>query len=237
MPLFMTDHFQHIYQHQTDQYDRLVSREDWHGNLFAALHEIAAPADKFIVELGAGTGRITRLLSVLARHIIACDIAPTMLATARTNLVLTGMRNYSLVAADHRALPLPDACADLVIEGWSFGHAVGWYPQTWQNEVTVMLAEMNRIVKPNGIGILIETLGTGRKQPQPPTAELAALYTWWEQTQGWQSRWIRTDYQFESVAEAAELTRFFFGDALADHILTEQLEILPECTGIWWKTF
>jgi ubiquinone/menaquinone biosynthesis C-methylase UbiE len=233
----MTDHFQQIYQHHAATYERLVSREDWHGNLFAALEEIAAPSGKLIVDLGTGTGRVTRLLSVLARHIIACDASPHMLETARASLTITGMRNYTLLTADHRALPLPTGFADVVVQGWSFAHAVSWYPHTWQTEVARMLSEAQRILKPNGTLILIETLGTGNKQPQPPTAGLAALYAWWQQTYGLQQRWLRTDYQFASVSEAAELTRFFFGDALAERVLTEQLEILPECTGLWWKTY
>ena len=59
----------------------------------------------------------------------------------------------------------------------------------------------------------------------------------WEREHGLQHRWIRTDYQFESVKEAETMTRFFFGDELADRIVAEQLSILPECTGIWWTTF
>ena len=54
---------------------------------------------------------------------------------------------------------------------------------------------------------------------------------------GFNATWIRTDYEFASVPEAEELTRFFFGDALADRIEREQLLILPECTGLWWKRF
>jgi hypothetical protein len=47
---------------------------------------------------------------------------------------------------------------------------------------------------------------------------------------------IRTDYRFESLAEAEDLMRLFFGDTLADRVASEGLVILPECTGIWWLT-
>ena len=47
---------------------------------------------------------------------------------------------------------------------------------------------------------------------------------------------IRTDYRFESLAEAGDLTRFFFGDALAGRVAGEGLVTLPECTGMWWLT-
>jgi hypothetical protein len=84
--------------------------------------------------------------------------------------------------------------------------------------------------------IILETLGTGRESPEPPNEGLARYYNRLENEQGFSHSWIRTDYKFESVDEADKLTRFFFGDELADHILTEKITVLPECTGIWWKS-
>ncbi|MCC7207638.1 MAG: class I SAM-dependent methyltransferase, partial [Anaerolineae bacterium] len=48
------------------------------------------------------------------------------------------------------------------------------------------------------------------------------------------STWVRTDYRFASLAEAERLTRFFFGDALADEVVRRKWVTLPECTGLWW---
>jgi len=83
--------------------------------------------------------------------------------------------------------------------------------------------------------IILETLGTGSETPAPPTPGLAAYYNWLEETRNFALKWIRTDYQFASVGEGEQLTRFFFGDAMADRIAKEGLLTLPECTGIWWK--
>jgi hypothetical protein len=63
---------------------------------------------------------------------------------------------------------------------------------------------------------------------------LADYYGRLERQHGFQRQWIRTDYQFHSVSEAERLTRFFFGDQLADRIVSEKLTRLPECTGIWY---
>ncbi|HNN14596.1 MAG TPA: hypothetical protein PKL78_13635, partial [Anaerolineales bacterium] len=59
------------------------------------------------------------------------------------------------------------------------------------------------------------------------------FYPWLDEM-GFQKTWIRTDYQFESLAEAEELSRFFFGNALGDQVVQHQWTILPECTGVWW---
>ena len=233
----MTDHFKNIYMYKAAAYERMVAREDYHGNIFAALNDIRPMDGLNVVEFGAGTGRLTRLLAVMVNQIYAFDIAPAMLKEATQSLEMTGMTNWTFAVADNVVMSVASNCADVVIEGWSFGHAVGWYPESWRSEIKRMLSEMERIAKPGGVAILLETMTTGSKQPKPPTEGLAELYRFWEREHGFNYRWIRTDYQFASVDEADELTRFFFGDELADEIVEKQITILPECTGIWWKVF
>ena len=52
--------YQAIYQNQAAQYELMVSREDYQGNLLPALNAIRPLAGLDVVELGAGTGRLTR---------------------------------------------------------------------------------------------------------------------------------------------------------------------------------
>lgn len=232
----MTDHYKHIYRNQADQYDRLVAREDYQGNLFSALNDIRRLDGLNVVEFGAGTGRLTRLLSVMARQIAAFDIEPSMLARAKESLSITGMCNWSLARGDNHRMPVAPCSADLVIEGWSFGHATEWHADDWRHHIDSMLAEMERISKRGGTSILIETMGTGTRRPVPPAAALAQLYEYWQFHHGFAYRWIRTDFHFASPEEAAELMPFFFGDELAGRVLQAGKVIVPECTGIWWKT-
>ncbi|MBZ0292681.1 MAG: class I SAM-dependent methyltransferase [Anaerolineae bacterium] len=233
----MSDHFKTIYASHAAQYDAMVSREDYQGNLLPALQQIRPLKDLHVVEMGAGTGRLTRLLAPVVASIAAYDASAHMLETARASLTALGLANWQVAEGDNRALPAPDASADLCIAGWSFGHFCGWYPDSWRAEIGTALAEMQRILKPGGTAIILETLGTGRETPAPPAEHLAAYYRWLEGEHGFASTWIRTDYRFQSVQEADDLTRFFFGDELADRIVREQLTILPECTGIWWRTY
>lgn len=229
------DHFRQIYASKGALYDRMVSREDYEHHLLPALEAVIVPALKeaVVVEFGAGTGRLTRLLAPHVKHIHAFDLSAHMLQHALPTLPDTG--NWTIGAADNRSIPLPDEFADLSIEGWSFGHATGWYPETWREEISAALAEMQRLTRPGGTMIVIETLGTGSETPNPPSPVLADYYAWLENEHGFTRTWSRTDMQFESVEEADELTRFFFGDAFADGIVREGQVIVPECTGIWWR--
>jgi hypothetical protein len=50
---------------------------------------------------------------------------------------------------------------------------------------------------------------------------------------GFSRSWIRTDYQFTSIAERDDLIRFFFGEEMIQTALSDNPLIVPECTGIW----
>jgi len=231
----MPDHFEVIYSSKAEQYDRMVSYEDYEGNLLAALQNIRPVSGIDVVEFGAGTGRVTKLLAPLVKSIRAFDESAHMIEKGRLNLQSMPHTNWTLAQAPNHNLPIDDGIADLAIEGWSFGQATGWFPDDWQLHVNRFVEEMYRVLKPGGTAVVIETLGTGQETPSPPNERLAAMYDFLKSQHGFEETWIRTDYKFESVKQADELTRFFFGDELADRIVREKLTIVPECTGIWWK--
>lgn len=226
--------FRKIYSTQAEEYDLLVSREDHAGNLERTLLEIADPAGRDVVEFGAGTGRLTRLLLGRARSVRAYDGSAAMLEVARRRL--EGLAGHcTLEVADNAALPCEDQCADLAVAGWTFGHMAAWYRDSWGGKLAEVMAEIRRLLRPGGRAVIIETLGTGRTEPAAPVEWLADFYRALEEQYGFSRRAIRTDYQFESIEEAERLTRFFFGDDLADRVRRENLVNLPECTGIWFR--
>jgi ubiquinone/menaquinone biosynthesis C-methylase UbiE len=232
----MPDHFQTIYAQHADQYEALVAREDYQGNILATLQYIKSLEGLEVVEFGAGTGRLTMLLAPLVKSIRAFDGSEHMLTVTIDKLRKSGLNNWKVEAADNRTLPVESGSADLAIQGWSFGHFCGWYPDTWREEIGKCIGEMRRVLRPGGTAVMLETMGTGRETPLPPTEALAAYYAWLEGDHGFATTTIRTDYQFESLEEAEQLTRFFFGDELADTVVRNQWVILPECTGVWWVT-
>ena len=230
----MTDYHE-IYAQRADQYERLVSREDYQGRILPALRKIRPLEGLDVVELGAGTGRLSCMLAPLVKSMLLLDASQHMLDYAASKLERLGVDNWQVQAADNRSLPVEDGVADLAISGWSLGYLVGEHPESWREEIAKALRETRRVLRPGGTIAILETLGTGHETPHPPTEGLAAYYRFLEDT-GFRSTWIRTDYQFASLDEAVALIRFFFGDELAAQVMENEWVILPECTGIWWLT-
>lgn len=229
----MPDHPE-IYRSQAEQYEALVSHEDYQEHILPAIQAILPLKGLNIVEMGAGTGRLTCQFAPLARFIHALDISAHMLRVAIAKLHPSGLENWHAAVCDHRHLPIKDKSADLVISGWSLCYLFVDNPNTWQEELNQALIEIHRILRAGGTLILLETLGTGFEQPEPP-AELLPYYAFLK-AHGFQQTWIRTDYRFENFVQAQNLARFFFGDNMPEKIQTSARGvILPECTGIWWR--
>ena len=225
-----------IYRQHADQYERLVSCEDYEQRLWPALSAIRSFEQADVVEWGAGTGRITALIAPSARFIMACDLNDHMLQVARRKLTHYERLVWQTAVADHRHMPLPDRCADVSIAGWTLGYFnAQTFGDGWRDAICRTIAQMQRVLWPGGTIIIIETLGTGFTEPQPPTAALAAYYRVLEEELGFQATWIRTDYVFDSLDQAVSLISFFFGSEWADKVRGNNWIVLPECTGIWWK--
>ncbi len=227
-------HFDLIYARHAAEYHELVSCEDWQGNLPRALREVTSFAGRTVVELGAGTGRITLLVAPWCAKVLAFDRSQHMLDQAASNASVRGVRNVTFAVAENAAVPLPEGTADIVIEGWSFGHTVSHAADGWRPAAEALLTESTRLLKKGGPLILVETLGTGVRMPEAPGPVLPVFYGLLEKQLGFAERWIRTDYRFASLAEARRLVELFFGEMVDYELAENGRVIVPECTGIWW---
>lgn len=229
----MSDKQRRIYQSEGDRYEALISREDYLGNIPRVIDEILHLDGLDVLDLGAGTGRLTLLLAPRVKSIHAFDASAEMLRVCRERLVASGLSNWHVDVADHRQLPVPGHAADLVVSGWSVSYLAVWDPENGQAELDKWLVEMKRVLRRDGMIIIFESLGTGNEEPVR-LEHVESTYRWLD-ANGFESKWIRTDYKFASLEEAIELSRFFFGDELGDKVERNHWVILPECTGVWWR--
>jgi ubiquinone/menaquinone biosynthesis C-methylase UbiE len=222
-----------IYNNKAWKYDLLVSKEDYQGNLLKCIGSICILEGKHTVDLGAGTGRISFLLSPHFEKVFAFEYTPGMLEQARKKQQERKINNIVFKKGDSRRIKLKNNSIDLVIAGWSMGMMMVWNLNQRQSTLDRAFSEAERVLKKRGTIIIIETMGTMKTEPEP-LETLIPLYNYLDQN-GYKMECIRTDYQFDSVAEATDLCGFFFGESVGLEIQQKQLTIIPEHTGVWHK--
>ncbi|TVX99725.1 class I SAM-dependent methyltransferase [Cohnella terricola] len=227
----MPDH-DRIYKQEAARYHELI---DSQPNLKSVVEEIRPIRGLDIADLGAGTGRLAAVLAPEASSLIALDASEAMLGIAAERLRESGLSNWSVQVADHRRLPLADRSVDLIVSGWSICYLTSSNVPDWERNLDQVIAEIKRVLRPGGTAIIFETLGTGSETPSAPDF-LRPYYAKLTETYGFAHRWIRMDYAFDNPDQAERLTRFFFGDELADKVAEHRLVRVPECAGIWWLT-
>ncbi len=93
-----------------------------------------------VVDIGAGTGKLTRVVAATGREVIGIDPDPEMLAKLSEQ-----NPNIAVYPGTAESLPLPDASADAVVGGQM------WH---WVDPVTAS-AEAARVLRPGGtIGLI-----------------------------------------------------------------------------------
>lgn len=104
-----------------ERYDQqLCRRQDFQANLLGRLHvELGLTRETRVLDLGAGSGKLSRLLAPHVGPIVALDRSRVMCRVGQDSLERDGHPAVGFVAADQRSIPLRDGCVDLVVAGWS----------------------------------------------------------------------------------------------------------------------
>jgi len=227
----MTTH-EEIYRNEAQAYEDMISRQP---NLSEEVRAIRDFAGLDVLDMGAGTGRLSGFLAREARTLVCTDASQGMLDVLDAKLTAAGLpRNWTTLVADHRKLPLPDGSVDLIVSGWSVCYVTNADEPEWRRNLADILAETKRVLRPGGTIVLFETMGTGTETPNPPES-LIPYYEALEKEYAFRYRWIRSDYSFGNADEAARRTAFFFGEALAKKVEANGWATVPECAGIWWR--
>jgi ubiquinone/menaquinone biosynthesis C-methylase UbiE len=221
-----------VYSDHPREYEALVSREDYQGNLLEAINGVLDLNGLVALDLGTGTGRFACMLVPYVSRMLAFDLSLHMLEVARDKLARVEVGESLVAAADHLALPIPASSADLIVSGWSVSYLTVWHSDRWHAQADAWLSEAHRVLRKGGSIILFESLGTGTETPER-LPHLENFYGWLKEA-GFEDKWIRTDFRFESPEAGREITDFFFGEDIGNRVQRERLTILPECTGMWW---
>jgi SAM-dependent methyltransferase len=186
-----------------DAYER--ARPEWPE---AAARWLVPEVAELVVELGAGTGKLTRALAALGVRVVAVEPDPRMLAVLRE----AGLEG---VEGSAEAIPLGTGEADAIVAG----SALHWF------DLDAALPEFHRVLRSGGRF----AFGWNHRDVRHPTIAVMSDVIYSSrpsrQTSGWQRRdWPRAVTEsglFRDVEQALfehvhELPR----DALEDHLLS-----------------
>ena len=167
----MPDQFT-IYQQHADQYDAPHGARRLRSSAcYPALSAIRSFDHADVVEWGAGTGRVSDLhrASRPIAHRLRSQRS-TCCSRRRQTARASSRLQWQTVAADHRHMPLPDRVADVALAGWTLATSPGksLTRRAGSSRSPQAIAQMQRVLRPGGTIIIIETLGTGCTEPHPP---------------------------------------------------------------------
>ena len=180
-----------LYRLEPELYERLIRAERIHPGVLAWL----PPAAGRVVEVGAGTGRLTMELAGRARELVAIEPAAPLREILRRKLAAAGPgRRVRVTDGFIDELPVRSGCADLVV-------ACSMVTPEAGHGADAGLAEMERICRPGGRVVIVWPNHLG-----------------WLADRGYQ--YVSFDgpmaMTFDSPREAAELTEIFYPEAAAE---------------------
>jgi len=103
------------------------------------LYELADFKDKLVLDVGAGSGRLTFAAAVYANEVYASEPVGTLREYIRNKAKTEGFTNVRVAEATVTSIPYPDNSFDIVMSG----HVVG-------DELDEEIAELTRVCKPGG---------------------------------------------------------------------------------------
>ncbi len=180
-----------LYRLEPDLYDRLVSAEPLHPGVISWLPDNV----ERIVEVAAGTGRLTLELVNRAREVVAIEPAAPLREILDQKLATADRtRRAEVTDGFFDELPVTDDCADLVV-------ACSALTPTPGHGGEAGLAEMERVCRPGGCVVIVWP----NEVP-------------WLASQGY--RYVRFDgemfLEFASHEEAVELSEIFYPSSTAE---------------------
>lgn len=96
-----------------------------------------------VLDIGCGTGRVTRLLAKRSQSVLGVDLAPGMIELATETHVDT--KNMSFAVGDAENLPFDSLHFDVVFSSMAL---------QWCDPITPSFSEIYRVLKPGGKAIL-----------------------------------------------------------------------------------
>ena len=198
------------YYENNDFYEIFSQAEDGENKVADYLKNICV--DKIVLDAGCGTGKFLNILEENSKKYIGIDISNKQLEKAKEK---SKENNSSFICSNLTNIDIEDNTVDLVISSWVLGTIIDL------DERTRCLNELKRVLKPNGIIILIENdLGGEFEEIRNRTKDNRTLdYNNWILGNGFKvEKRIKTFFDFKNIDIARKCFDIIYGNDISSKI-------------------
>ena len=202
------------YYEDNDYYELFSIAEDSENKVSNYLKKLST--NKIVLDAGCGTGKFLPIIEDVSNKYIAVDLSNKQLLKAKEK----SKKNSLFINSSLEKINLNDNSVDLIISTWVLGTI------TDLNERNRCLNELKRLLKPNGIIILVENDENSEFEEirNRTTDSRTKDYNNWILSNGFVvDKKIDTYFDFKSIDEAKKCFEVIYGKSISNKIKDKKI--------------
>ena len=239
-----TEKIKLMYENDPQAFQEFCTKEDAAGNIADVISKFTFK-DKDVLDMGAGTGRFSKLVVKDVNSLVCSDLSSKMISYLKESKMAQRYgHKISFIHCDHMALPtLVSTQFDYIIAGYSIG---AYFTDDLINHdqkkklFHTILSMVESLLRENGTLIIVESLGIGQINNTTlfEFDQNLRLYFQLLEESGFEKTEVDTSFIFDTEEEANDTIYEFWGTEGVKKIQRENNKwILKEVSGVWVKTF
>jgi ubiquinone/menaquinone biosynthesis C-methylase UbiE len=214
-------------------YESLSVCQDPQERIFRKLDRDLKVSGKTILDIGAGTGRLTIPMAGKAKLVYALDILKPNLDLMMRKARKAGLKNIKPLKAPFNRIPLPDNSVDMVTSLTAFPY----HSESLDRD----LKEIRRVLKPGGWMAFIDVHCSGseqqhiRKNIKPEYHMLAVKRHRKMAKRGFRLSTIEVDFRFRTMKAVRDICGRFFGDEYIGYMFAKNKTTLKSMMAFYYK--
>jgi len=242
-PISINSQWDLFYSQFPELYDKFSHYEDSRNEIFTFVKGEFDLKSKVVLDLGAGTGRFSLLLSQLAKKVYAVEPSLKMLKVLKHKIKEKRVKNIHPINKSVENLELIDNSIDVIFSSWVLSGIYNWRSGISDQEldgskrkIESIVVDLEKSLKRKGLIIVVET-APGQYGGELQSAIMGSSKDFSGNFTGWFAERFdfkiiekNTVFDFGSVDEAARIFEFVYGKNIGKHILEKGIKTIK--TGV-----
>lgn len=214
-------------------YESLSVCQDPQDRIYRKLDRDLGVRGKVILDIGAGTGRLTIPMAGKARMVYALDILKPNLDLMMRKARKARLKNIKAIVAPFSRIPLPDNSVDMVTSLTAFPY----HSENLDRD----LKEIKRVLRPGGWMAFIDVHYSGseqqhiRKNMNPEYHMLAVKRHRKMARRGFRLSTVEVDFRFRTMKAVRDICGRFFGDEYTGYMFAKNKTTLRSMMAFYYK--